>query len=69
MDQLHLEWGVQYELARGVSLQQWTWEDVLRVLREKPKELQGSKVYEPKIPPLYHPILRMGEKGTCIHGN
>lgn len=30
MDQLNLSWGTQYELARGVSIGIWEWEDVTR---------------------------------------
>lgn len=29
-DRIPLSWGVQYELARGVSLGKWSWADVLR---------------------------------------
>lgn len=42
MDSLDLAWGVQYEIARGVTSKSWTWEEVRRVLREKPTELRGS---------------------------
>lgn len=42
MDDLDLAWGAQYELARGVSLGQWTWEEVRKVLREKSNEFRGS---------------------------
>ncbi|KAJ3566178.1 hypothetical protein NP233_g7159 [Leucocoprinus birnbaumii] len=42
MDKLRLAWGVQYELARGVTLQEWTWENVCSVLREKPADLTGA---------------------------
>jgi hypothetical protein len=41
MDELGLAWGVQYELARGVTLEKWTWGTVLRILDEKPMELKG----------------------------
>lgn len=30
MDRQHLPWGVQYEIARGVSDRRWKWEDVTR---------------------------------------
>jgi len=37
MEQLKISWGVQYELARGVLSEKWTWEgitdNVLRQLR------------------------------------
>lgn len=42
MDSLDLAWGVQYEIARGVTSKSWTWEEVRRVLCEKPTELRGS---------------------------
>ena len=28
LDALEISWGVQYELARGVSSKTWTWDDV-----------------------------------------
>lgn len=37
MEQLKISWGVQYELARGVLAEKWTWDDItdnaLRQLR------------------------------------
>lgn len=44
MDQLGLSWGVQYELARGVTLLWWDWDRVYNVLCEKPGALAGSNV-------------------------
>ncbi|KXN85003.1 putative RNA-dependent RNA polymerase SHL2 [Leucoagaricus sp. SymC.cos] len=41
MDDLGLAWGVQYELARGVTLKRWTWDDVYDVLHAKPEALTG----------------------------
>jgi hypothetical protein len=35
MEQLKISWGVQYELARGVLAEKWTWDDVTdNVLRQ-----------------------------------
>ncbi|PFH49062.1 hypothetical protein AMATHDRAFT_64002 [Amanita thiersii Skay4041] len=39
MDEMHISWGVQYELARGVTADAWNWSDVTR---EKLEELKGS---------------------------
>ena len=39
MDQHHLAWGVQYEIARGVVSGHWTWEDITDELASK---LEGS---------------------------
>ncbi len=39
MDQYHLAWGTQYEIARGVCEGRWKWEDVTEDLV---KELDGS---------------------------
>jgi len=44
MDQLDLSWGVQYELARGVTLRKWDWDEVYNTLCEKPGVLVGSNV-------------------------
>ncbi|KAF9447542.1 hypothetical protein P691DRAFT_731304 [Macrolepiota fuliginosa MF-IS2] len=41
MDELDLAWGVQYEFARGVSLGQWSWAEVSKVLREKSNVFRG----------------------------
>jgi len=39
MEQLKISWGVQYELARGVLAEKWTWDDIAdRVLGQ----LRGS---------------------------
>jgi hypothetical protein len=39
MEQLKISWGVQYELARGVLSDKWTWDDITdSVLRQ----LRGS---------------------------
>jgi hypothetical protein len=39
MEQLKISWGVQYELARGVLAERWTWDDITdNVLRQ----LRGS---------------------------
>ena len=39
MEQLKISWGVQYELARGVLSDKWTWNDITdSVLRQ----LRGS---------------------------
>jgi hypothetical protein len=39
MEQLKISWGVQYELARGVLAEKWTWDDITdNVLRQ----LRGS---------------------------
>jgi len=48
MEGLKISWAVQYELARGVLSEMWTWDDVtIEVL----KRLQGSN-YEaaPRVP-------------------
>ena len=37
MDHLKISWGVQYELARGVLEEKWTWDHVLTKL----ERLQG----------------------------
>ncbi|KAF5352350.1 hypothetical protein D9756_006189 [Leucocoprinus leucothites] len=42
MDKLRLSWGVQYELARGVTLQEWSWNEVYNALDQKPMALAGS---------------------------
>lgn len=35
MEQLKISWGVQYELARGVLAEKWTWDDITdTVLRQ-----------------------------------
>lgn len=34
LDRFHIAWGTQYELARGVSLGIWTWEEVKGKLRD-----------------------------------
>ncbi|TFY77228.1 hypothetical protein EWM64_g6785 [Hericium alpestre] len=39
MDARHIAWGVQYELARGVSCDWWKWEDVTS---EKLDQLKGN---------------------------
>jgi hypothetical protein len=58
MDSLGLAWGVQYELARGVTSGFWTWEDVRRILNNRPTELQGSNVVAaPRVPKV---MLRRG---------
>jgi len=44
MDQLDLSWGVQYELARGVTLRKWDWDKVYDILYENPEALVGSNV-------------------------
>jgi len=39
MEQLKISWGVQYEFARGVLADKWTWDDITdNVLRQ----LRGS---------------------------
>lgn len=38
MDEHRLEWGVQWELARGVSTKLWSWSDI----KDKLTQLQGS---------------------------
>jgi hypothetical protein len=39
MDAMGISWGVQYELARGVTLELWSWEEVLP---ERLSRLVGS---------------------------
>jgi hypothetical protein len=39
IDDLHLSWGVQYELARGISIATWGWSDITL---EKLTQLKGS---------------------------
>ncbi|KAI0640255.1 RNA dependent RNA polymerase-domain-containing protein [Trametes polyzona] len=39
MDNMGIEWGVQYEIARGVSRGWWTWDDVTEA---RLKELRGQ---------------------------
>ena len=34
LDQYQISWGTQYELARGVSLGSWSWEDVKAKIRD-----------------------------------
>lgn len=39
MEQLKISWGVQYELARGVLADKWSWDDITdNILRQ----LRGS---------------------------
>ena len=39
MERLKISWGVQFELARGVLAEKWTWDDITdNVLRQ----LRGS---------------------------
>lgn len=39
-DGLHIAWGVQYEIARGITDGRWTWEDVTA---DKLEKLKGPK--------------------------
>jgi hypothetical protein len=57
MDELSLAWGVQYELARGVTSEFWTWKDVREILFHKPTELQGSNS---EAAPLVSSVMRRG---------
>lgn len=41
IERRHLSWGVQYEIARGVSKGMWQWADVTD---EKLNQLRGSNV-------------------------
>jgi hypothetical protein len=41
MERLNISWGVQYELARGVLAERWTWADVTESVLGR---LQGSNV-------------------------
>lgn len=41
LDRHQISWGTQYELARGVSLGTWTWEEV----KEKIKDLTGDNAH------------------------
>jgi hypothetical protein len=41
LDQHQISWGTQYELARGVSLGTWTWEEV----KERVKDLTGDNAH------------------------
>jgi len=47
MERLKISWGVQYELARGVLEEKWTWENVLTKL----ERLQGPNAEAaPRVP-------------------
>jgi hypothetical protein len=39
MEQLRISWGVQYELARGVLAEKWTWDDITDIVL---RQLRGS---------------------------
>ena len=41
LDQHQISWGTQYELARGVSLRTWTWEEV----KDRVKDLTGDNAH------------------------
>ena len=42
-DGLHIAWGVQYEIARGITDGRWTWKDVTA---DKLEKLKGQKNVE-----------------------
>ena len=41
LDDMSISWGVQYELARGVTANLWTWEEIQT---EHLQKLEGSNV-------------------------
>lgn len=62
-DDHQIEWGTQYELARGVSTEAWTWGDV----RERVKEFIGSnEEIAPKVRSLMKKLSLPASKNISI---
>lgn len=64
MERQRISWGVQYELARGILAERWTWEDVTHKVLER---LQGSNaVAAPKVRSVMAEAMREGNSGYHI---